>query len=78
MTLLPFLAAAGPCCSWGLEKLGTPLSHCRCRWTGPRTSRQRPRCPAARGAGPDTAPSSLCPDVVFRESVPRRPPGPVP
>ncbi|KAJ8778522.1 hypothetical protein J1605_013491 [Eschrichtius robustus] len=73
MTLLPFLAAVGQCCSRGLEKPGTLLSHCRCRWTGPGRSRQRPHCPAAWGEGQDTAPSSLCPDVVFRESVPRRP-----
>eukprot|EP00069_Balaena_mysticetus_P015779 bmy_09434T0 len=73
ITLLPLLAAVGQCCSRGMEKPGTLLSHCRCRWMGPGRRRQRPHCPAARGEGQDTAPSSLCPDVVFRESVPRRP-----
>ena len=73
MTLLPFLAAVSQCCSRGVEKLGTLLSRCRCRWTGPGRSRQRPHCPAAWAEGQDTAPSSLCPDIIFRESVPRRP-----
>ncbi|XP_027421664.1 receptor-type tyrosine-protein phosphatase V-like isoform X4 [Bos indicus x Bos taurus] len=35
-TLLPFLAAVGRCCPWDTEQPGTLLSHCRCRWTGPR------------------------------------------
>ncbi|KAI4563427.1 hypothetical protein MJT46_011036 [Ovis ammon polii x Ovis aries] len=35
-TLLPFLAAVDQCCSRDARQPGTLLSHCRCRWTGPR------------------------------------------
>lgn len=70
-TLLPFLAAVGRCCSRDTEQPGTLLSHCRCRWTGPRgaggartASRLRAR---ARGHSPPrsvpTPPGNPCPSA---------------
>lgn len=70
-TLLPFLAAVGRCCSRDTEQPGTLLSHCRCRWTGPRGAggaRTASRLGArARGHSPPrslpTPPGNPCPSA---------------
>lgn len=91
-TLLPFLAAVDQCCSRDARQPGTLLSHCRCRWTGPRgaggartasrlgarAKQHGPLLPRSRHPLGTRAPRPGPQLAVALLGVPPRPPGPGP